>query len=307
MRILVVGAGGIGGYFGGRLQENGHDVTFLVRKKRRAQLEKTGLVIESYHGDAHLIPTLLVSGEEAEPFDIVMLSTKAYHLAQAIEDIKPYISENTYIWPLLNGFQHLDVLKEAFGGEKVLGGLCFIETTLNAEGHIIQTSPSHNALFGALHDDQVHIVREMASAFTSTKASFLYKENILQEIWHKYLFITVLSGVTTLMRAPVGPILEVEGGDTLTRQLFQEVEGVMKAIEAPLAAEIIDTQMKTMKSMTYEMKSSMQRDMEKGYSTEVEHLQGYLLTIAKKKKQHTPLLEAVYHNVKTYELMNRLG
>ncbi|MCK7605433.1 hypothetical protein L3V64_003480 [Geobacillus stearothermophilus] len=140
MRVLVVGAGAVGGYFGGRLLEKGVDVTFLVRERRKRELEERGLVIRSVHGDAVLAPKLIAAGERTEPFDLVVFSNKAYHLAGAIADAKPYVGETTMILPLLNGMAHMDVVRESFGDDKVLGGLCFIETTLNEKGEIVQTA-----------------------------------------------------------------------------------------------------------------------------------------------------------------------
>jgi 2-dehydropantoate 2-reductase len=124
MKVLVLGAGGIGGYFGGRLAEKGVDVTFLVRERRYKQLAENGLRLQSIHGDFHLErPQLMKSGEEGGPFDVVLLSNKAYHLEESINDIAPYIGEKTVVIPLLNGIAHMELLWERFGRERVLGGL----------------------------------------------------------------------------------------------------------------------------------------------------------------------------------------
>ncbi|HWO98894.1 MAG TPA: 2-dehydropantoate 2-reductase [Bacillus sp. (in: firmicutes)] len=301
MRILVLGAGGVGGYFGGRLLEKGEDVTFLVREKRREQLKETGLVINSVHGDVTLQPKMIVTGETAEPFDLILVSTKAYHLQSAIDDLAPYVGEKTAILPLLNGMKHVGVLQERFGEEKVLGGLCFIETTLNEKGEVVQTSPIHEVVFGEFSGEQTTRITYINNAFQQTKASFRLSGQILQDMWQKYLFITTLSGVTTLMRAPIGPIREVENGRTFIETLCQEAAAIMRAEQAPLHEQIVQKHMNTMEKMTYGMKSSMQRDMEKGYQVEADHLQGYLLSLARKHGIHAPLLEVVYQNLKIYE------
>lgn len=150
MRILVVGAGAVGGYFGGRLAEKGEDVTFLVRDKREHQLKEHGLHIESVQGDYHYQPKTIKAEEKAEPFDVVILSTKAYHLKGAIDSLNPFVGENTMILPLLNGMSHVDDLIQAFGEEKVIGGLCFVESTLDGSGKVIQTSPIHDLVFGEM-------------------------------------------------------------------------------------------------------------------------------------------------------------
>ncbi|MFC3882236.1 2-dehydropantoate 2-reductase [Bacillus songklensis] len=302
MRILVLGAGAVGGYFGGRLLEKGEDVTFLVREKRNQQLRERGLVIKSIHGDVVLHPQTLVTGQPSQPFDLILVSTKSYHLQSAINDLKPYVGEQTVILPLLNGVGHIETLQEAFGKEKVIGGLCFIETTLNEKGEVVQTSPIHDVVFGEFSGEKTTRITYINEAFRNTKANFRLSEHIVQDMWHKYLFITTLSGVTTLMRAPIGPIRDVKNGWSFIEKLCTEAANIMRAEQAPIHEDIVQKHMKTMKNMTYAMKSSMQRDMEKGYLVEADHLQGYLLTLANKHGLETPLLEVVYQNLKIYEM-----
>lgn len=154
MRILVLGAGGIGGYFGGRLVEKGEDVVFLVRTKRQQQLEKNGLVIHSVNGDFTFAPKLITKDDNTDPFDIVLFSTKAYHVNEAISDLKPFVNDKTVIIPLLNGVAHLSQLKKAFGDNKVIGGLCLIETTLNKKEEIVHSSAFDRLVFGELEHQE---------------------------------------------------------------------------------------------------------------------------------------------------------
>lgn len=301
MRVLVVGAGAVGGYFGGRLVEKGEDVTFLVRENRKKQIEKNGLVIKSVNGDVSLQPKTISAGDEVEAFDVILLSTKAYHLQGAIDSIKPYVSENTMIVPLLNGIIQVEKLIETFGEEKVLGGLCFIESTLNAEGDVVQTSPAHTLMFGERSGELTERVQRLALTFEGTKANFRLRQNIMQEMWHKYMFITAMSGATTLMRAPMGPIREEPTGAELIKRLFNEIAAVMNKIEAPLAENAIEVELSKFYKVGPEMKSSMQRDMEKGFSIEADHLQGYLITKANEHQIPVPVLETIYANLKIYE------
>jgi 2-dehydropantoate 2-reductase len=303
MRILVLGAGGVGGFFGGRLAEKGEDVTFLVRSKRKEQLEEKGLVIRSINGDFSFQPKLIMKEDITTPFDVILFSTKAYHLNEAITDLKPFVGENTVIIPLLNGIAHLSLLQKEFGVEKVIGGLCFIETTLNDQGEIVQTSAANRLVFGEIKSQDSERINHISKAFADTKASFVLSENIVQDMWHKYLFITVMSGVTTLMRAPIGPIRESDGGREFIRNLFEESVQIMKSMGAPVKDNIAQEHMKTIDKISYDMKSSMQRDMEKGSLIEGEHLQGYLLDLAEQFSIDTPLLGAVYQNLKVYEKM----
>lgn len=301
MRILVVGAGAVGGYFGGRLVEKGEDVTFLVREKRKQQLKEHGLVIESVNGNVTLQPKTIGAGEEVAPFDVILLSTKAYHLEAAIASITPYVGEKTMILPLLNGIIHIEKLIQVFGSEKVLGGLCFIESTLNQQGKVLQTSPAHTLMFGERNGYRSERIEKLAECFQGTKAKFYLSQKINQEMWHKYLFITVMSGVTSLLRSPMGPIREEHRGAEIMTKLVDEIILVMKKMEAPISENAAEEQLEKLNMIGSEMKSSMQRDMEKGLAIEADHLQGYLIQKANELGIQVPILELVYANQKVYE------
>ncbi|GED58577.1 ketopantoate reductase family protein [Brevibacillus formosus] len=302
MKVLVLGAGGIGGYFGGRLVESGIDVTFLVRERRYKQLQERGLRIQSIHGDLLLEqPQLIQAGEEAGPFDVVLLSNKAYTLEDSVDAIAPYVGEDTVVIPLLNGIAHMELLWDRFGRERVLGGLCFIETTLNADGDVVQTSPIHDAVFGEWEGGKSERVDRIEQAFSKINGTMRASANIQREAWHKYLFIATFSGITTLMNSAVGPIRDSAWGVELTRQLADEIASVMNALEAPIKPDIVDKQMETFQNQRPQTKSSMLRDMGKGLPVEADHLQGYLLERAEQKGLSTPLLKVVYNNLKVYE------
>ena len=151
MRILVVGAGAIGGYFGARLLAAGRDVTFLVRPRRAAQLAKTGLVVKSRKGDLALPSPPTVTAEAIEaPFDLVLVSCKAFDLAAAMESFAPAVGPATAILPLLNGMGHLDALAARFGKAAVMGGQCAISTVLDGEGRVLHLNELHLLTFGEL-------------------------------------------------------------------------------------------------------------------------------------------------------------
>jgi 2-dehydropantoate 2-reductase len=301
MRVLVVGAGAIGGYFGGRLLEKDVDVTFLVRERRRKQLEDHGLIIESVNGNASFTPKAIVTGEKADHFDLVILSTKAYHLEGAIEDIRPYVTEGTMIMPLLNGISHIQKLFDEFGKENVIGGLCSIESTLDNEGKILQTSALNNLVFGELSTERTERILKIDELFSGTKVNYKLSDNVNQDLWHKYLFITTMSGITTLMRSPIGPIREEESGYQTLKSLLKEIISIMNMVQAPIADNIEEIQLKQINGLGYPMKTSMQRDMEKSLPVEADHLQGYLLEIARKEGLSIPVLQAAYGNLKVYE------
>ncbi|UCZ54228.1 ketopantoate reductase family protein [Bacillus shivajii] len=301
MRILVVGAGAVGGYFGGRLIEKGEDVTFLVREKKQQQLKEQGLVIHSVNGDIHVQPKTILATNEPTPFDVVFISTKSYQLRDALTSLERFVSDYTVIIPLLNGIEHMEEMKAYFSPDQIFGGICFIESTLNDAGEIVQTSKKNDLVFGEWNGKVTARAKEIEEVFSGTKSVFQLSENIQKDMWHKYLFITTLSGVTSLMRSPIGPIRDTFEGRTYIQQLFEEIRMTMEAHRAPISDRVVEKQMDTLDNQAPSMKSSMLRDIERGAPIEVDHLQGFLLLLAERYGIETPLLRLVYQHLKVYE------
>ncbi len=298
MRILVVGAGAIGGYYGGRIVESGADVTFLVRQKRQKQLEN-GLVIHSTKGGAHFPVQTIVAGDKADSFDLIIITTKAYHLADLLPELKPYVSKETTILPLLNGIAHYKVLQETFGQDTVLGGLCFIESTLNTQGEVEHYSPYHRLVFGEFdgrYSDRIQLIEQQ---FSGANFQAELSSEINKEIWKKYILISTMAGMTCLMRSSMGPILETNYGKETYGALLREICTIALNQEPTLDPKVWDQTMDRALSMPPTMKSSMLRDMEKGLPIETEHFHGTLLHLAPSDLA-TPLLKAVYSTLSIY-------
>ena len=227
MRILVVGAGAIGGYFGGRMLEAGRDVTFLVRPRRAGELASAGLVIKSPNGDVTLKnPPTVQADKLAEKFDVVLLSCKAFDLDDAINSFAPAVGPQTSIIPLLNGMLHLDVLDKKFGRERVLGGLCAIAATLNEAREVVQLAPMQSLNFGERDGKLSDRVRAIAEVMASGKTGSVASENIVQEMWEKWVFLASLAASTCLMRTSVGNILAVPGGKDFVLGMLDECSAV---------------------------------------------------------------------------------
>ena len=299
MNMLVVGAGAVGGYFGGRLAEQGEQVTFLVRSNRYEQLQKTGLHITSPHGDMTITPQLITRDMRPDrAFDVILLSTKAYHLDDVLQDLAPFVSSETYIIPLLNGMQHIRRLTEVFGEDRVLGGLCFIESTLDAEGRIVQTSPSHRLLFGSRTGKPTARLKKIAACFAKAKAPMTYSMHIMDDMWQKYLFISTFAGVTTLFRSAIGPIRKEAVGHQMILDVMAEAKQAMEKQGAVFNDDVEAILLKQMHAMEDTMKSSMLRDMEKGQPVEVEHFFSALLKPATTDQMHA--LKLVEANLRMY-------
>lgn len=302
MKILIVGAGAVGGYYGGRLVEKGEDVTFLVREKRRQQLA-AGLTIHSVKGDAQIPVQTLVAGEASEPFDLVIVTTKAYHLDNVLPSLSTYIGEQTVILPLLNGIAHFDRLKETFGAEKVIGGLVFIESTLNAAGEVEHYSQNHRLVFGEFDGKITERIQKISDAFAGANFHAVASEQINNEIWKKYIFISAMAGMTCLTQSSIGPILASPYGEENYGRLVREICAIGAAQEPTLDHDVWDQTMNRVRSLPAPMKSSMLRDMEKGLPIETDHFHGTLLHLAPDELD-TPLLKMVYSTLSIYQPSN---
>jgi len=300
MRILVIGAGAIGGYFGGRLLQAGRDVTFLVRPRRAALLSKYGLSIRSRLGDFHEPTPPLVSTEGlAEPFDLIILSCKAYDLDGAITSFAKAVGPKTAILPLLNGMRHLDVLADRFGVERVLGGLCVISATLDANGGIVHLNELHALTFGELDGSRSQRIETVASTLVGAGFDARLTDEIRQEMWEKWVFIAAAAGITCLMRGAIGDIVAAGASDLATK-LLNECAAIA-AIEGFPPRQLPLEQARTILTAAGSpLKASMLRDIEGGMPVEGDHIFGDLLRRAVKSDEHS-VLRIAYLHVKAYE------
>ena len=305
MRILTVGAGAVGGYFGGRLLEAGRDVTFLVRPGRAAELARDGLVIKSPFGDVTLPdPATVLAADLSETFDVVILSSKAYDLAGAIDSLAPAVGPETMILPLLNGMKHLDVLTERFGRERVLGGECRIAATLNEKREVAHLNKVHALSFGELDGGISKRVRAVAAVMTGAGFDAQPSDMILQEMWEKWVFLATLAGATCLMRGSVGDILVAPAGDDFMLALLEECRAIAESEGyAPRDAFLAWSRpLLTTPGSTFA--ASMLRDVESNSRSEADHVLGDLLrrrSAADPEQGGMSLLEIAYIHLKTYE------
>lgn len=304
MRILVVGAGATGGYFGGRLANAGRDVTFLVRAKRAEELARSGLVIKSPRGDLTLRDVKTVLADQiAQPYDLILLSAKAYNLDEAIESFASAVGDATMILPVLNGMHHIDVLKARFGAEKVLGGQCVIAATLNREREIVHLNDMHAIGFGELDGGISERVRAVASAFDGAGFDSSASDNILQQMWEKWVFLATLAASTSLHRASIGAILKAPDG----RRFLEGMLAECKAVAASNGYAIGDASNARAQSILFAegspLTASMLRDIEMQSRIEADHVIGDLIARGG-EAQHggeLTLLRIAYGHLKAYE------
>ena len=297
MNFLFLGAGGTGGYFGGRLHEAGGDVTFLVREKRAAQLAANGLVIESPHnlnGAISLKVQAITAQQLAPDYDVIFLSCKAWDLQSSIDAIKPAIKPGVKIVPLLNGMAHLDALDAAFGADNVLGGSCQIFGHLSPEGVVQQLSEVHLITWGARTPNQRESSFAIAEAFAPSLVDARGSDNLMLDMWEKFSFLATLAGMTCLMRGTVGAIAYTQDGAALMRRFGQVCIAVASAEGYPPRQHVLDRFNAVLLSKTSQMTASMFRDLSVGGKTEADHIVGHMLTLARKHGLDDILLSCAY-------------
>lgn len=302
MRILVLGAGGTGGFFGGRATQAGVDVTFLVRPARAALLREKGLRIKTKDGTDVIQPKLVTADALGGPYDVVILSCKAYDLAGAIESIQPVMAQNpkAVVLPILNGMRQFDALDAAFGKERVLGGLCQVTATIGAEGEIVIMGPFGGIVFGeregGLSERGEAILKALEPASFNTKLS----DDIYQDIWEKYTFLSTLAASTCLMRGSVGEIVRAAGGEHFMRSLLIEINSVAQGHGHGMRPSFEAFAVKTLTDPASNVTASMFRDLRQGGQIEGEHLIGDMVERADKLGLQTPYLRTAYTHVQVY-------
>jgi len=301
MRILVLGAGAIGGYFGGRLAEAGADVTFLVRPARQQALQKGGLVVKSSAGDIERPVETVLAGAIRQPYDLVLLTAKAYDLATALEAIAPAVGPGSLVLPLLNGLLHIDTLAARFGKEQVLGGACYIGGALSPEGHVIHNGQLAVITFGELAGGRSARTDGIVAEFGKAKFKTVLSEHIMQDMWEKLVMLSTLAAMTTLNHAHVGEILAASEGERCMLAMLAEAEAVAAASAHPVGSEAAQRSRKMLTDRASVFTASMRHDMESGRATESDHILGDMVRRGAALGVPTPLMRLALCNLQVYE------
>jgi 2-dehydropantoate 2-reductase len=301
MRILIVGAGAVGGYFGGRLTEAEKDVTFLVRSRQAEMMRKQSLRIVSPHGDATLQPKLILAEEIGGSYDLILLCVKAYSLAGAMNDFAAAVGPNTIILPLLNGMRHLELLASRFGEDSVIGGACFIAAEVDSEGRIVQLTDIHRLVYGERQGGNSPRMSTLNEAMRGATFEARISGNILQDMWEKWVLLASLGAATCLMRGNIGEIEAVPGGADLARAVLGECSAISSACGYATSATFLARTEKMLTTPRSTLTSSMYRDMSKSAPVEVDQILGDLLERGRKFSLTTPLLEAACANLRIYQ------
>ena len=307
MRILVIGTGALGGYFGACLVRAGRNVTFSVRQRRAEQLAHDGMQVLSPHGDFKVSPTTVSSDAIREPFDLVLVAVKSYSLDEAIDHFAPAIGSNMMILPILNGMGHIERLSRRFGTERVMGGMANISCGLDAEGRIVQFMPLHDLVYGEILSGFSDRTRALEACFDGARFNARASDVVMQDMWEKFVQLGLGAGITCLMRASLGDILAAPGGREAMFELFDECCAVSAASGFKPRPAFIEFDTKLITTVGSPLKWSMLRDIERDSATEGEHILGDMVARAGALGVETPILKLARTHVAAYEIARARG
>lgn len=301
MRILVVGAGAVGGYFGGRLAQAGRDVTFLVRPHRAETIRAAGLQVVSPHGDFTVYPKTITTTEIAFMYDVILLSVKSFALLSAIDDFAAAIGPQTAIVPVLNGMRHMDLLMERFGKDAVLGGVCVVATEMDPQGRIVQLANFQSLRYGELDGRKTERVEAVDQAFRGAGFDSAISTQILQDMWQKWVQLASLGAITCLLRGNIGEIVAVPHGAELSLAALRECAEIAAACGYPPSAAFLEEKRAQITAVGSSLTSSMYRDLMRNGPVEVDTILGDLLDSGRKHGVSTPVLQAAFVNLSIYQ------
>jgi 2-dehydropantoate 2-reductase len=301
MRILIVGAGAVGGYFGGRLVQAGRDVTFLVRPSRAKQLRQNGLRITSPHGDAVLTPKLVTAEKINTPYDLVFLSVKAYALEAAMNDFAAAVGPETMIFPALNGMVHIDLLTKRFGEHAVIGGVCLVASEIDDEGRIVQLANFQQLVYGERNGGMTPRLQTLHATLQGAGFDARLSTDIMQQMWEKWVQLASLGAITCLMRGTIGEIVAAPGGADLSLKVLDESAAVATECGHKPSEALLSRHTAVMTEPGSKLTSSMYRDLRKGAPVEVDHILGDFIERGDARGVATPLLKAAFVSLRVYQ------
>ncbi|MCP4432068.1 MAG: 2-dehydropantoate 2-reductase [Gammaproteobacteria bacterium] len=307
MRIAIFGAGGVGGYFGGRLAQSGQDISFIARGKHLEALKTNGLKIDSIAGDFKVEQIQATDNPgEIGVVDYVLCCVKAWQVPAAAKAMKPMIGEQTLVIPLQNGVEAPGQLVDALGEDKVLGGLCAIITFQAGDGHIKHIGANPLIRFGRMDkhaDPRVNQLSEVFNRCDGVKSSI--PEDINIAMWQKFMLITAWSGIGAVTQAPIGVILQLEETRQMLIDALGEIYQTGKSQGVDLPENSVEKTMQTLQSFPENSTTSMQRDIAEGLPSELDVQTDAVVRLAREVGVDTPMNRFILHSLRPLELRAR--
>jgi 2-dehydropantoate 2-reductase len=302
MKIAMMGSGGVGGFFGGRLAHAGYDVSFVARGAHLAALRERGLLIESQaHGDIR-VPKVRATDDPAEigPVDVVIMSVKLWDTEAAIRQMRPMLKTGTAVLSLQNGVIKDDILRRELGEAPVMGGVCYVATTIARPGVILQTGTMQRVVIGEYDGRASERSRTLHEALGKSGANAELSTDVRRAIWEKYAFLVGISATTTAMRTTIGPIRKNLRSRAFLLEIFRETVAVGRAHGIALPADYADACLARADGLPEEMTASMAHDLQRGNRLEVEWLSGGVAQLGAAAGVPTPCNRAVWDILALY-------
>ncbi len=295
MKVAVLGAGGVGGYFGGLLGKAGHDVTFIARGPHLQAIVQQGLSIKSPHGDFVVHPAKATAvPKEIGAVDYVIVAVKHYQLSEAVTSLPPLMGQGTTVVPLLNGIDAHEHVIQVVGSGPVVGGLCSLVSMIEAPGIIRHETLLHRIILGELDGSKTERVENLVEAWKSCGAEAIHADDIFVAMWTKFLFIASFGGITSLCRSTAGEVLDTPETRELFVQAMEEVESIALKQEIALAPDIVQSTLSFVEGVEPSATSSMQRDVAADRPFELEAFSGTIVRLGRQLGVKTPIHDTIY-------------
>lgn len=305
MKIAIVGSGGVGGYFGGRLALDGNDVTFIARGEHLEQIRRKGLLVKGVQGDFLVNPVKATDRfSEAGKVDLILLSVKAWQVKEISREMNPMVGSDTVILPLQNGILSSDEIRSEIKGDHVLGGLARIMSKIESPGVIAHFGIEPSIIFGELDNKKSDRVQRIKQVFDKANIYSRIADNIQAELWKKFIPICV-GGLLAVTRSTYGEIRDLNETRNLIRELIDEIYNLSQKVGVPIKKDFIDTCLNYIDTLPYDSASSMTRDIWEGKPSELEYQNGTVVRLGEKYKVPTPVNRFIYYCLLPQELKAR--
>lgn len=296
MKILIVGAGGIGGYFGAKLINAGADITFLLRDKRHQLIQAHGLTIETPKGSFTVHPKAVTAGQLEPIYDLIILAPKAFDLDESLKSLTKASTQGVLL-PFLNGLSHMEALDQQFGKARVMGGVAHIAAMITDTGTVKQLTDLNMLTVGSRAPDHEALTKEFIALCKKADFDSAYSENIEQVLWDKWVFLATLAGMTTLCRGSVGEIVSTPYGKELTLAMYEECCSIAKAAGHAIGEVPRSKAIEMLTKVGSPFTASMLRDLISGQKTEHDHILGKMIIKGEKSGVRCQLLKMAYTQI----------
>lgn len=302
MRIAIMGSGGVGGYYGGLLARAGHDVTFIARGEHLQAIREHGLQVQSVHGDFSIHPASATdTPADVGAVDLIIVAVKMNTLEDAAEQMRPLVDGHTSILPLQNGVEAAARLSQIFGQEAVMGGATWIVSMIAEPGVIRQASQVRRIVFGEIDGRETERAKTILKVLQETGANIELSNEIEKVLWGKLMLIASFSGITSMTRSPIGPVLAFDESRSLFEAAMRETETVAHAHGILLDSDAVAKAMTFAATLDPELTSSMQRDVVAGRHSEFDALNGAIMRAGREVDVATPIHSFIWTCIKIIE------